>query len=420
VVELLQQMTSKIQPPPQRVIWLYKRWQKLYDVIKNTVPNVEFMKGIPINLDSDDFIDPQRCNIIVLDDMAAEIAKDDRVTSLFTEGSHHRNLSVIALNQNLFMSKDPTQRRNCHYIVLFNNPVDKQLIATLARQMYPSKPKELIRQFDNAVSRPYGYLLLDLKPNTRESLRMRTDVLNSINTLESEPEIHLTEDIPAIKTCFEDKLPDSIIEDNTENLTKMPSCDDCGVVIENVHDLQNHVKKWCPATHSEESENVSVKRRRLLDGDIFEVDSNESVNKQDAQEHEVYELFANLAKQRYEKAWSKKVEKYQNQGLSASEAHEKADAKMKTLELNDFIQRYGTYISQILKLRGGVLHTEIMTSIEEFVDRGMDRDRAIRLSLRKHSHQFEDYLDAEKESDESEMEEGEESENETDDDSEME
>ncbi|KAL4239956.1 hypothetical protein ACF0H5_000753 [Mactra antiquata] len=26
----------------------------------------------------------------------------------------------------------------------------------------------------------------------------------------------------------------------------MPSCDDCDVMFENVHDLQNHVKRWCP------------------------------------------------------------------------------------------------------------------------------------------------------------------------------
>ena len=25
----------------------------------------------------------------------------------------------------------------------------------------------------------------------------------------------------------------------------MSSCDDCGIVFENIHDLQNHVKRWC-------------------------------------------------------------------------------------------------------------------------------------------------------------------------------
>ena len=98
-------------------------------------------------------------------------SKDPRITELFTEGSHHRNLSVVAINQNLYYSKDPTQRRNCHYIILFNNPVDKQQVMTLGRQMYPEKTHHLVNHFNEAVSKPYGYLLVDLKPNTPEHSR---------------------------------------------------------------------------------------------------------------------------------------------------------------------------------------------------------------------------------------------------------
>ena len=74
--------------------------------------------------------------MIVLNNMAFEADKDPRVTDLFTEGSHHINLSVIELNQNLYFSKYPTQRRNSHYLGLFNNPVDRQPVMTLAGQMY--------------------------------------------------------------------------------------------------------------------------------------------------------------------------------------------------------------------------------------------------------------------------------------------
>lgn len=73
-------------------------------------------------MEKDEFLDTSIRNLIGLDDMASEATTDQRVTDLFTEGSHHRNLSVIAPNQNLYFSKDPTQRRNCHYLVLFNKP----------------------------------------------------------------------------------------------------------------------------------------------------------------------------------------------------------------------------------------------------------------------------------------------------------
>lgn len=147
-----------IKPWPQRIIWIYRRWQPLYDEIKRTIwPPVEFIQGIPIDIDKDSYLNTATRNLIILDDVMASSSKDSRITELFTEGSHHRNLSVIAINQNLFFSKDPTQRRNCQYMILFNNPIDQQQIMTLARQMYPGKTSYFMDKFKDAVKRVYGY-----------------------------------------------------------------------------------------------------------------------------------------------------------------------------------------------------------------------------------------------------------------------
>lgn len=178
---ILQHCLMMIWPPPERILWLYKRWQPLYDVIKSTVyPSVEFIQGIPLDLDQDSFIHHRTRNLVILDDLMSTASKDSRINELFTEGSHHRNLSVIAINQNLYYNKDPTQRRNCHYMVMFNNPVDKQQIMTLSRQMYPENSQHLLRHFKEATSKPYRYLLVDLKPTTPEHLHMRTDIMNTI------------------------------------------------------------------------------------------------------------------------------------------------------------------------------------------------------------------------------------------------
>jgi hypothetical protein len=45
--------------------------------------------------------------------------------------------------------------------------------------MYPSRRNLLLQKFDEATERPYGYLLMDLKPTTPDSLRLRTDVLGT-------------------------------------------------------------------------------------------------------------------------------------------------------------------------------------------------------------------------------------------------
>ena len=45
-----------ISPPQEKIVWLYKRWQPLYDIIKETVyPEVDFILGISLYLDQDSF-----------------------------------------------------------------------------------------------------------------------------------------------------------------------------------------------------------------------------------------------------------------------------------------------------------------------------------------------------------------------------
>ena len=86
---------------------------------------------------------------------------------------------------------------------------------TLARQMYQS----------------YVYLVVDLKPTTVDSLRLRTDALKYIRRQE------LDEIIQAVK-----KQAHHSTDQTYEYIESMPSCDDCGQVYKDIHCLQMHVK----------------------------------------------------------------------------------------------------------------------------------------------------------------------------------
>ncbi|KAK3750028.1 hypothetical protein QZH41_008668 [Actinostola sp. cb2023] len=68
---------------------------------------------------------------------------------------------------------------NAAYLVLFKNPRDKLQITTLGKQMNPGKTDQFLHKYEAAVKRPYGYLFLDLKPNTPEEYRLRTNVLSN-------------------------------------------------------------------------------------------------------------------------------------------------------------------------------------------------------------------------------------------------
>ena len=139
---------------------------------------MEFIQEIPQQLDDDDYFVPRQNNLLILDDMMSPVGKDKRITDLFTEGSHHRSLSIISINQNLYATKDPTQRRNCHYLILYDNPVDKSMTFALGRQMFQKKKSDqFIEVFEKATKRPYGYPFLDLKPFTPASQRLKYDIM---------------------------------------------------------------------------------------------------------------------------------------------------------------------------------------------------------------------------------------------------
>ncbi|KAK3732616.1 hypothetical protein QZH41_000116 [Actinostola sp. cb2023] len=147
--------------------------------MQQTLPGIEFVKEIPHDLDEDCYFDPQTNNLIVIDDQMAETSNDKRIMNLFTKGSHHRNLSVIFLCQNVYFQGKimRTLSLNAAYLVLFKNPRDKLQITTLGKQMCPGKTDQFLHKYEAAIQRPYGYLFVDLKPNTPEECRLRTNVL---------------------------------------------------------------------------------------------------------------------------------------------------------------------------------------------------------------------------------------------------
>ena len=89
----------------------------------------------------------------------------DVILDLFTNGSYHKNISVIFITQNIF-HKGKSQRDislNTKYIVLYKNPRDRAQIQHLARQVYPEDPKFLQEP----------YLFPDLSQDCLDEFRFR-------------------------------------------------------------------------------------------------------------------------------------------------------------------------------------------------------------------------------------------------------
>ena len=144
---------------------------------------IEFIPGIPDYLDNSQFIDPSKRNLIIFYDLMTKAKCDQRIADLFTKGSHHRNISIVYLTQNVFPQGRACRdiALNTQYLVLFNNPIDRQQVATSTRRIYPSTSVTFMRKFEDATARPCGYLLIDLKSSTSEQDRLQTDIFDSVN-----------------------------------------------------------------------------------------------------------------------------------------------------------------------------------------------------------------------------------------------
>jgi hypothetical protein len=174
--ELMKQIVLNAQnlvdPPPQRIVWYYAEYQpKLNADLQSS--GVEFREGCP---NMSEFGGGER-TLVIIDDLMAECGKE--ITSLFVKGSHHRNLSVWFLMQNFFHQAKEirTITLNAQYILLFKNPRDRQQIRVLARQMFDRDAAALEDAFSTATSEPHGYLLLDLKQDTPDHLRLRSKII---------------------------------------------------------------------------------------------------------------------------------------------------------------------------------------------------------------------------------------------------
>jgi len=175
---LLERARIMSKPSPGRIIWCYKRWQPLFSEMQRNINNIIFIQGIPENLNEDTFIDTTYPSLIVIDDLMRDATNSKDVCELFVEGSHHRNISVACIMQSAFSKgkENRTMSINSQYVVLFKNPRDMLTPTIFARQMYPNNSRKFMVKYMEATKRPFGYLFIDLKQNTPDDQRLKTDI----------------------------------------------------------------------------------------------------------------------------------------------------------------------------------------------------------------------------------------------------
>lgn len=117
--------------------------------------------------------------LFVIDDVFMEAINSKIVLDSFTKG-RHSNLSTILITQNIFGQGKFARSvaLNATHILLTRGRGTCQ-VEILFRQLFGKRRvSDAILAYKEAVlSRPYGYILIDLNPKTPEILQLRTDIV---------------------------------------------------------------------------------------------------------------------------------------------------------------------------------------------------------------------------------------------------
>ena len=159
-----------IDPKPEKVVWCYSQWQPMYDEMKNLVD--QFVEG----LDYHQHVDGITPTLLVIDDLQDEASADTTVANLFKRGSHHKNISVIYIVQNLFFQGKKCRdiSTNAHYVVMFNNPADRMQVNRFAQRI--GNFDFVMQTYRDVCSKPHGYLMFDFTQGAPDRMRYRTGI----------------------------------------------------------------------------------------------------------------------------------------------------------------------------------------------------------------------------------------------------
>ena len=171
IKKLLKYKEQLIDEEPNHVLYCYGEINP--EIMKLKHQGIELFNGIPTKAD---ILQRPSGMLLILDDLINDV--DPKFLEiLYTRGSHHWNVSVITVTQNLFDKNIKVTRINSHCIILIKNPQGLLQIKTLGSHLFPGKTKYFLESYENAVdSENYGYLVINMKPNLNDDFKLTSNI----------------------------------------------------------------------------------------------------------------------------------------------------------------------------------------------------------------------------------------------------
>lgn len=162
---------------PHHVIFIFKHWQPLYQVIESENNNVTFINHIPEECELLDMVKGSSHSMLICDDMLSELNANSFALSLFTRLSHHYKISTIIMQQSNTMANkfNSSINKNSHYTILMRSSRDGNTLRSMGGQL--NDYKKLLAAYKDATSqKPFSYILIDSHPKSNPKICYKTSI----------------------------------------------------------------------------------------------------------------------------------------------------------------------------------------------------------------------------------------------------
>jgi hypothetical protein len=180
--KLLSHLEQMITEMPHKIYWFYGAPGAIKEAKEQFKDAIQFVAGLPS--ESWEKALPDGPKLVIVDDLMSDM-NTGVMSDMFVKSSHHNNMSVIALLQNIYPRKRDSMDMslNTTYRVIFNNPSDTLQLNALSRRIYGSGCANILRDILTDIKEvnagddsAYAYVLIDFDAHTPPKLKARTNI----------------------------------------------------------------------------------------------------------------------------------------------------------------------------------------------------------------------------------------------------
>lgn len=186
VTELIKNAFQLIDSQINNIVWFYGIRTKILENIltyETYKTKISLIEGFPDSIEK--YIQSNANNLFIFDDLMLESVSNKDLTEIFTRKSHHLNISIILIMQDIFYkgTERKTFLRNSQYLVLFSNPLDLSSIYCIATKIMPKRVNIFMEIFFEATKSAHGYLFIDGAQKTPNRARLKTNIFSPYQTV---------------------------------------------------------------------------------------------------------------------------------------------------------------------------------------------------------------------------------------------